>query len=230
MDAGHRRGRLARAHDRQDARQSAHGADRSVPGPGPHRERGPCRREEPVALRGQDRFRQLGRVLGVDVVVALEPFDPDRRTGDSRGRLGDFRAGSFGRRPVGLAAVHGHDKRRNPQRTPQIARALAPHRLQDGLVAISREPGRDRSIGSNLEVGERTFEALLRPVGVIGPEVAFDRRQRHAHERRRRQPIPADLPRRESVAQVGQAAVHQDDAARQVRMADGEIQDDVPAP
>src|SRR5664280_3932605 len=121
-------------------------------------------------------------MLGVDVMIAAEPDDASRHAT----RLGCGQSirdsGPLCLRPVALAAVDRNDESRHAQSPPKLGRPLAPHRLENRLVAIPRKPGCDGVVRPNLEVAERALEALLRPVGMSRAEAGLDRRTRHADQ------------------------------------------------
>jgi len=184
--AGHRGGRLARAHDRKDTGQGGAASCRYGPRKRPSR--------SPVSSASASS-------AGCWAWMSWSPRNHSTRHATPEARIaasGRVRAGALRLRPVALAAVDGDDQGRHSQRGPQIGGSLAPHRPREWRGGGRASTRGDRPIRPNLEVGQRGLEPLRRPVGVVLAEVAFDVAERQTDELGRRKTLPADLPRRKA--------------------------------
>src|SRR3954470_21701966 len=103
-------------------------------------------------------------MLRVDVVVAMEPPNLRARNGSRSGRDG----GALLRRPIGfrIAGFGWHEQDGNAYRGVTLRRSMLPEAAQHDEMALEGQPRRDRAVGPDLEVGERSADAGLRPVWV----------------------------------------------------------------
>jgi hypothetical protein len=184
------------------------------------------REELGVGRRPVQQVGHLRGVLGVDVVVGLEPDGP--AAGEQRERVVDrlvLRAA-----PGDVAGVGADQQCRDPDLRVARRGLVLPQAPQHGQVAVEREPRGDRAVVAHLEVGEGALTAGFGPVGRRRLDPSGDVGDRGAGELRGSECRSGVVPLREPAREVDEAAVDTGDHRHHLGMGPRQLEHDVAAP